>query len=358
MRRFYTVPVLCLFLMVQGCKKDIINPHHTGAVYLDHATDIAIALQGIEKPGNHLWKNAGWWNAANIMEAMIDYGKISGTDLSLTCKQIFNANKNFAGGGFKNRSYDDCAWWALAWLKAYDQYGNAEYLTTAEDIFAYMQTYGWDDKCGGGMNWQNIERYKNAITNELYILLAARLALRQTDPVQKAYYLGWAVRGWNWLDQSGMQNNDHLYNDGLGPDCTNNHQTTWTYNQGVILAGLKELYVLTGNVQYLQSARLTAFAAMQKLSGTDSTLTEPCGRNFGSDAGQFKGIFIKFLAELNTQLHDPSVKQFILHNADIAWANAQTENHLFDGYWQGPYQNWQGSTTGAALDLMNAAATQ
>ncbi|MDB5284251.1 MAG: coagulation factor 5/8 type domain protein [Bacteroidota bacterium] len=358
MRTVYVLLLLIALVGLTGCKKYSINSKHTGELYLDHATDIAVALQGIQKSGTHLWQKAGWWNAANIMEALIDYSKLSGNAVSGSCRQIFNANKGALDGGFKNRSYDDCAWWALAWIKAYDQYGDKEYLEIAEDIFAYMKAGGWDNNCNGGMAWQNTVRYKNAITNELFILLAARLAVRQSETYQKAYYLEWALRGWNWLDASGMLNADNLYNDGLDKNCNNNGEQTWTYNQGVILAALKEIYGLTADPQYLQRARPIAFACMTKLSDPDSILTEPCGRNFGEDAGQFKGIYIKFLSELNTVLKDPQIKQYIIHNATTAWANAQNNQHLFDGLWQGSYLNWQGSTTGAALDLMNAATVQ
>jgi len=343
-------------LPLYGCKKDGINPRHTGELYLDHATDIAVALQGVQNSANHLWPRGGWWNSANIMESMIDYSRNSGADISGMCRQIFNTNKFVANGGFKNRSYDDCAWWALAWIKAYDQYGDPQYLETAEDIFAYMATGGWDNVCNGGMNWQNTSRYKNAITNELFCLLAGRLGERQADVVQKAYYLDWAIKDWNWLYQSGMINADNLFNDGLDKNCNNNGETTWTYNQGVILAGLKELYVLTSNTTYLNEAHQLALASMSKLSDADTVLTEPTGnRHLSSDGTQFKGPYIKFLAELNTILKDPTIKQFIIHNADIAWANAQNNQHLFDCYWQGPFEDWQGSSTGVALDLMNAA---
>ena len=43
-----------------------------------------------------------------------------------------------------------------------------------------------------------------------------------------------------------MINSDNLINDGLD-NCKNNHQTTWTYNQGVILGGLADLAAATNN---------------------------------------------------------------------------------------------------------------
>ncbi len=357
MNRVITAILILLILPLHSCKKESINPRHTGELYLDHATDIAVKLETL-KTINHLWKDAGWWSSACLMDAMLDYAKNSGADVSVECRQIFNANKYFAGGGFKNRSYDDCAWWAIAWLKAYDLYGNDEYLQTAQDIFSYMVTGGWDTGCNGGMAWHNTYRYKNAITNELFILLAARLAQHQTEPWLKAYYTDWSVKAWTWLNQSGVQNAAHLYNDGLDDNCNNNGGTAWSYNQGVILGALKELYVLTDNIQYLQSAQQTAYASMSALSNADTILTEPCGRNFGEDAAEFKGPYIKYLSCLNTVLHDGTIKQFIIHNAAIVWANDQNLQHLFDAVWAGPYQTGNAQSTGTVLDLMNAATIQ
>ena len=358
MKRAAGLFLLLVLVCLSACKKDNINPMHTGEVYLDHSTDIAIALQNLQNSSNHLWPNTAWWISANTMDAMIDYGKNSGNDLSITCKQIYDANQLYQYGGFKTTSYDDCAWWALAWIKAYDQYGDAKYLATAQDIFAYMATGGWDSVCGGGMNWQNTRRYKNAITNELFILLAARLSGRQTDPVEKAYYLDWSLTGWGWLNQSGMLNGSNLFNDGLNTSCNNNNETTWTYNQGVILAGLKELSSLTENPQYLQTAHQLALASMNKLSDANNVLTEPCRQDCNEDGYQFKGIYIKYLSELNTVLKDTVIKNYIVHNAATAWQSDQNSQHLFDGSWQGPFVVWSCSSTSSALNLMNAATIQ
>ena len=125
MKKTALLILLIALLPLHGCKKeDSINPRHTGELYLDHSTDIAVELQKIQSSGNYLW-SSGWWESANIMEALVDYSKNSGADVSAMCRQIYNANQYFAGGDFKNRTYDDCGWWALAWMKAYDQYGDA-----------------------------------------------------------------------------------------------------------------------------------------------------------------------------------------------------------------------------------------
>jgi predicted alpha-1,6-mannanase (GH76 family) len=119
----------------------------------------------------------------------------------------------------------------------------------AEVIFADMTTQ-WDTTtCGGGVWWsKDLKRsaYKNAITNELFLQIAASLANRVTDPARKAQYLAWARKEWSWFSASGMINSGNMINDGLNATnpgaCTNNKRATWSYNQGVILGGLVELY--------------------------------------------------------------------------------------------------------------------
>jgi len=102
------------------------------------------------------------------------------------------------------------------------------YLEMAKFDADYMYEYV-DNVCGGGIWWNIYRNYKNAITNELYIYTAAALHNRIPGDTK---YLNQATTMWNWFKGSGMINEDNLINDGLRDDCSNNRQTTWTYNQG------------------------------------------------------------------------------------------------------------------------------
>lgn len=90
-----------------------------------------------------------------------------------------------------------------------------------------------------------------------------------------------------------MINANNLINDGLDINsdgsCTNNGDTVWSYNQGVILGGLVELSRATGNSEYLSEATSIAEAAIEALS-EDGILHESCEPNdCGADGSQFKG---------------------------------------------------------------------
>ena len=122
----------------------------------------------------------------------------------------------------------------------------------------------------------------NAITNELFLSSAMELHPYATlvgRPVD--YYLTWAVKEWEWFVNSGMINAHFLINDGLNAvasgGCVNNNQTTWTYNQGVLLNGAVLLAAATGNDSIRVMAERVASATMVYLSNSEGVLEEPCG---------------------------------------------------------------------------------
>ncbi|MDP9394061.1 MAG: glycoside hydrolase family 76 protein, partial [Actinomycetota bacterium] len=133
--------------------------------------------------------------------------------------------------------YDDDGRYLNAWIRAYDVTQDPKYLAEAKRIFTEMTT-AWDGTCGGGVWWNKDRQYKNAITNELFMLAAARLHRRSPNGTGAGSYYDWAMRSWTWFNNSGMINSSNLVNDGLNASCQNNNDVTWTYNQGVILGAL------------------------------------------------------------------------------------------------------------------------
>ena len=150
----------------------------------------------------------------------------------------------------------------------------------------------WDDSCGGGLRWHAKSTYKNAITNELFVTLAALLHQRSPG----GGYLTWAQRGWEWFSARGFIGPTGLVNDGITLACQNNGATTWTYNQGVILGGLAALSEITGDRGYLTQGEAIAAAALRGLA-PGGILAEPCetGAACNEDQAQFKGIFVRYL---------------------------------------------------------------
>ena len=246
--------------------------------------------------------------------------------------------------GFINGFYDDEGWWALAWISAYDLTGDENYLAAANDIFQDMAG-GWDDFWGGGIYWGKCDgfrgprgrrrgparlaraAYKNAIANELFITVAAALGLRyrRRNPsgTDHAGYARWAVRGWEWFSSPSPQgiamiNEASLVNDSPGRHGVNNNtESVWSYNQGVILSGLRDLSELAGDEAYLGWAEKIADAftgnpcrasSRPPASGVINGILhehDDCRPDGGAravppsvDGTLFKGIFVRNLARL------------------------------------------------------------
>ena len=283
-RSAVTLITLSVLLLQTGCKSSaFVNQRNhynwqAGAnENLNRANAVAQKLFDIQN-SNLLWQRAGWWNSANILEALIDLNRLTGQNFTLCLKKIYAHHvSQYRRNFITHHAFDDNEWWALTWLKAYDLTGNKRYHNTAIGIFKDMVKRSWNNVCGGGARWAVDGEYKNAITNELFMELAARLALESIDTTRKNYYLQWALKDWAWLKNSDMINSRLMINDGLNNNCANNNGTTWTYNQGVILGALKDIYLATGDSTYLKQAKDLAYASMKNLSNSDGVLTEPGG---------------------------------------------------------------------------------
>ncbi|HEY4383159.1 MAG TPA: glycoside hydrolase family 76 protein [Ktedonobacteraceae bacterium] len=310
------------------------------------------ALQTWFNPRTALWESTGWWNAANILWVLLDYAARRNTTLyHQVAAHIFAHHKR---GNFLNEYYDDEGWWALTWIKAYDVTNDPRYLTMACTIFADM-CGGWDPYCGGGIWWRKDRTYKNAIANELFFSLAASLSRHIPDPQERAPYLDWAHLAWNWFAQSGLINSSVLINDGLDANCRNNGGITWTYNQGVVLAGLVDMTTLTGNSAYLHMAEAIANATITTLVDRQGILHEPCEPNCGNDGPQFKGIFMRNLAYLYEADHYEPYRQFILRNSAAIMQKSRSLHYHFGLNWSAPVDVADAARQSSALDALNAA---
>lgn len=336
-----------------------------GPDYASEAATAAAVLQQWYNPSTGLYRSTSWWQAANAINALVDYSRRTGSREYLSI--IHNTFVQAADrppcarytvwctyGHFLDNYYDDDSWWALTWVNAYDLTHDPSYLQMAETMFSYI-TRGWDGTCGGGLWWNVFQNYKAAIQNELFLRLSAELYQRTDD----ATYLSWAWREWTWFEHSGMINSSNLVNNGLtSGTCQNDGGTTWTYNQGVILGGLSALWQVTHDRSLVQEADAIANAAIRMLVTANGILTEPCeGTSSGCDGDQtqFKGIFERNLYRLYQISHDPAYRTFIERNANSIWANDRNAQDQLGLHWQGPFDVADASRQSSALDGLNAA---
>lgn len=288
-------------------------------------------------------------------------------------------------------------------------------------LFYDLASQGWETSlCGGGMIWNPyLAPYKNAITNQLYITASVSMYLyfpgdnnpspfghKKSEvsedglPPAKVHdikYLNAAVEAYKWLKGSNMTNNQGLYVDGFHihgwrnthgnssngtGHCDVRDEMVYTYNQGVLLSGLRGLYEATGTRTYLEDGHALIRNVIAATGwplpfprdrlrwaglGRDGVLEEACDASgrCSQDGQTFKGIFFHhltlFCAPLLTgvrreeeilwradgdtmTLHNRSCAEhqsWIGHNALAAWRtrNAQGE---FGMWWGRPYPDDSG----------------
>jgi predicted alpha-1,6-mannanase (GH76 family) len=305
-----------------------------------------------------LWNHTDWWTSANQLETVIDYSRETGSATyfdEIDNTFVKNSSKNFDQYGF----YDDDGWFLISWLKAYELTHQQKYLDMAKVIFTRM-TGGWDAKCGGGIYWASAEngqdglKNKNAIPNELFLAGAARLHRLTPGDSGPGSYLDWAQREWAWFKGSGMLNADHQIVDGL-TDLSNCKPAgpIFTYNQGVIIGGLVDLSVSTGDTAALNEANAIAHATMAKMATPNGILKEPgCG---GDICVQFKGVFMRNLSYLYRANPLPEYQAYMRKQSDNLWnanRNAQSE---FGYEWDLPFDTASAGRQSSALDALLAA---
>ena len=272
----------------------------------------------------------------------------------------------------RNEAYDDMLWVVLGWLE------NIKFMNLRKDtywgpgtrspseanwhglqfsplaahrarIFYDLASNGWDTSlCQGGMTWNpRLTPYKNAITNELFISASVAMYLyfpgddnespyltssnstKRSLDTHKPYnpkHLLAALNAYQWLHDSGMQNQSGLYADGfhirdwhkfpngtISPGtgkCDELNTMVYTYNQGVILTASRGLWISTGSKTYLEDGhdlvnnvlRATGWPSQTNDwhgLGRNGVMEEYCDHtgDCSQDGQTFKGIFFHHLAE-------------------------------------------------------------
>ncbi|MER7282504.1 glycoside hydrolase family 76 protein [Dactylosporangium sp. NPDC000244] len=305
------------------------------------------------------WYPSSWWNSAVALSTVIQYIRRTGDQTyTWAVKRTFDVNRvafpagarssDPVDGHFISRSIDDTAWWGLTWVDAYDLTHDQAYLNEAVTIANYVAGF-WDTStCGGGVWWDRERTYKNAVTIGLYLRLTAALHNRIAGD---AAWLNKATTGWAWFQNSGMINSSNLVNDGLTSACANNGQTVWTYNQGLAIGAAMELYRATGNTAYQDAARRLGTAALGSGLVRNGILTESCdpGQSCDDNQKQFKGVFMRYLAEAG------QFQTFADTQANSLWSTRDSLNRI-GSRWAAPPSPPDWRTQASALSALLVAS--
>jgi predicted alpha-1,6-mannanase (GH76 family) len=291
------------------------------------------------------WWLSSWWNSAVATHTVTEYMKYSGDhqylwliERSYTINRLpYPAGTKSTDellGDFLSRAIDDALWWGLGWADAYEVTGNETYLAASKLIADYGEEYYDESTCGGGIWWDGERTYKNAVTIGQYINLNAHL--HRLIPNDETY-LQRARTAWDWYVNSGMINANGLVNDGLTDSCENNNSTVWTYNQGLGIGAGVEIFRVTGDDSALQQAITLADAALESSLTVDGILTETCDTEGTCDDNQkqFKGIFMRYMADLAEETGEERFVEYVKRQADAVWRNNKDSLNRLGQRWAG-----------------------
>ena len=252
-----------------------------------------------------------YWPQAHAMDVMVDaYMRTKNKQY----KKIYPLwwqgapEYNFAGkmnpkDAWWNVFVDDMEWIALAQIRMWESTGNTMYINKARQMYDdwIWTTWGPEDEAPwyGGITWKtDVGKSKNACSNGPAALIAARLH-RFYDKAKlkggkcKSAYLNEAIKIYTWEKNVLFDRKTGAVYDNINRRGFIQKNWIFTYNIGTFLGAAHELYLATGDKQYLDDAVLAASYVINNMThnGVLSDATE-------GDGGLFHGIFFRYFVKL------------------------------------------------------------
>lgn len=168
-----------------------------------------------------------------------------------------------------DRFYDDNVWIGLDMAKWYTISKDVRYLNQAKGVWDYLIQYGWDNACGGGVHWKELNepsKSKHTCSTAPTGVLSCKLY----QLTNESKYLDKAIECFEWLQTYMQDPSDHLYYDNASPDDNDPTQigrmekNKYSYNSGQPLQLACLLYKITKEKSYLDAAYQVAEACHKK----------------------------------------------------------------------------------------------
>lgn len=270
------------------------------------------------------------WTYGQAMVAALDQGKITGNyqDFQVLASNL--AKYREPGGGYGpvtngrtgkgDRYYDDNAWIGLAYVQAYTQTKNPEYLKEAKDVFTFLKSGMQPD---GGLVW--VEHAKNPTYNTCVEGPAAELALRLHLASPNEGYLQYGERLYAHMHKhleitSGPKAG--LYSDNVSTDLAKRSDDIWSYNEGTPVGAATLLYRISGEQKYLEQARQTADASLNYYGKGDALWKQPPA---------FNAIYLRNLLQLDGVAPSPAIESTLREYNSRVWTQVlNPASGLFD----------------------------
>lgn len=279
-------------------------------------------------------------------------------------RKIFEGNrKHYAGFNFHDNNentgwfiYDDIQWWTITLARAYQLFGDKEYLDLAEASFSRVW-YGSEtvgdtgsyDPLGGGMFWRwypitnprpNDSRRDGKMACINFPTVVAAMTLyscvpdgRKADNAEvpafqtREQYLGKALEIYAW-------GADNLFDAATGKVADSRHGTegspAWKmhiYNQGTFIGASVLLYQATGEQKYLDNAIRAADYSVKTMSSEDGILPF----ENGIEQGIYTAIFAQYMSMLVYGCGQTQYLPFLRHNIETGWKNRDRKRNICGG---------------------------
>jgi predicted alpha-1,6-mannanase (GH76 family) len=239
-----------------------------------------------------------WW-LSHLVDARLDAFHRTGDEHRLRQAESVLRLLRIRNRGLANDYFDDMGWLTLALIGLFDVTADPRHLRDAESLWQRIRTRGWNDHEGPSVAWRTQQTaYKNAPSNGTFALASARLHARTGEP----RYRDAADETVDWLEQR-LIAADGTVLDGVNREGDHRVDTDWvfSYNQGVVAAAILERAWVPDAPA---SAARVARAALPRLAphGLVEGETARADHAGGGDAGLFKGIHVRYLAEIAAAL--------------------------------------------------------
>ncbi|MBQ5664077.1 MAG: alpha-1,6-mannanase [Bacteroidaceae bacterium] len=306
-----------------------------------------------------------YWPQAHAMDVIIDAYMRTGDKKYKKIYPLWWQGAplyNFAGkmnpkDPWWNVFVDDMEWMVLTQIRMWESSGNKLYIKKARQMYDQWiyTTWGPEDEWPwqGGITWKtDVEKTKNACSNGPAALIAARLyrfynKAKFKDGKKREAYLNEAIKIYTWekntlFDKKTGAVYDHI-------DAKGEIKKNWifTYNIGTFLGAAHELFLITGDRQYLADATLAANYVIENMSRNRGALDDAAN----GDGGLFHGIFFRYFVKLINEESLDKATRTKFHNYITKLATIMAENGvnketmLYAGHW------WQAHTQGDHVAL-------
>lgn len=241
---------------------------------------------------------------------------------------------------------DDMEWIALAQIRMFEATGNKLYINKARQMYDewIWPTWGPEDEAPwyGGITWKtDVEKTKNACSNGPAALLAARLCrfykqAKLRGGKSQNTYLNEAIKIYTWEKNNLFDRQTGAVYDHINRQGEVKRDWIFTYNIGTFLGAAHELYLLTGDKQYLDDAVLAATYVTDRMTHHGGVLSDATQ----GDGGLFHGIFFRYFVKLvNEETLDMATRtkfhQWLTRAATImAEEGVNPRTMLYAGSWR------------------------